>query len=52
MMKAFTSCILNLYTLYNRRIIKTEEKAKVVTSVGGEEFIHFFTALAVLPRMF
>ena len=30
--------------------IKTEEKAKVVASVWGEEFIQFLAALAVLPR--
>ena len=35
----------------HRRRIKTEEKAKVVTSMGGgEEFIQFLAALAVLPR--
>ena len=33
-----------------RRRIKTTEKAKVVTSVGEEEFIKFLAALAILPR--
>ena len=33
------------------RRIQTEEKAKVVASVCGEEFIQFLAALAVLPRM-
>ena len=33
-----------------RRRIKTEAKAKVVTCVWGEEFIQFLAALAVLPR--
>ena len=38
--------------LYRRRRIKTEEKAKVVVSVwgGGDEYIQFFAALAILPR--
>ena len=35
--------------LHHRRRIKTEEKAKVVASVFGEEFIQFLVALAVLP---
>ena len=34
----------------HRRFIKTEEKAKVVASVWGEECIQFLTALAILPR--
>ena len=34
----------------HRRRIKTEEKAKVVASVWGQEFIKFLAALAVLPR--
>ena len=33
----------------HRKRIKTEEKAKVVASVWGEEFIQFLAALAVLP---
>ena len=33
----------------NRRRIKTSEKAKVVASVWGKEFIQFLAALAVLP---
>ena len=32
----------------HRRRIKTEEKAKVVASVCGKEFIQFLAALAVL----
>ena len=32
----------------HRRRIRTEEKAKVVTSVWGAEFIQFLVALAVL----
>ena len=32
----------------HRRRIKTEEKAKVIASVWGEEFIKFLAALAVL----
>ena len=35
--------------LYHRRRIKTEEIAKVVAAVGGEEFIQFLAALAILP---
>ena len=34
---------------HHRRRIKTEEKAKVVASVWGEECIQFFAVLAVLP---
>ena len=34
----------------HRRRIKTEEEAKVVASVWGEEFIKFLAALAILPR--
>ena len=34
----------------HRRRIKKEEKAKVVASVRGEEFIHILAALDVLPR--
>ena len=41
----------NFAYLIHRRRIKTEEKAKVVASVWGEEFIQFPAALAVLPRM-
>ena len=37
-------------TVGHRRRIKTEEKAKVVSFVWGDEFIQFLTALAVLPR--
>ena len=36
--------------VYHRRRTKAEEKAKVVKSVSGEEFIKFLAALAVLPR--
>ena len=35
----------------HRRRIKTEEKAKVVASVWGEEFIQFIATLAVLHWM-
>ena len=39
--------------MHHRRRIKTEVKAKVVATVclggGGEEFIEFLAALAVLP---
>ena len=38
-----------MFQSYQRRRMKTEEKAKVVASVWGEEMIKFFTALAVLP---
>ena len=38
-------------SLSHRRRINTEEKAKVVASVRGAEFIQFLAALAVLPRM-
>ena len=34
----------------HRRRIKTEEKAKVVASVWGEEFIKFPAALAIMTR--
>ena len=34
----------------HRRRIKTEEKAKIVASVWGEDFIKFLAALAVLPK--
>ena len=36
-----------LYVKYRRRI-KTKEKAKVVASVWGEEFIQFLAVLAIL----
>ena len=36
-------------SVVHRRKIKTEEKAKVVASVWGEEFIQFLDALAILP---
>ena len=39
-----------VYCKWYRRMIKTEEKAKVVAFVRGEEFIQFFAALAILPR--
>ena len=43
-----------LWIVYSVRctvyIIKTEEKAKVIASVWGEEFIIFLATLAVLPR--
>ena len=34
----------------HRKRIKTEEKAKVVAAVWGEECIQFLAALAILPR--
>ena len=34
----------------HRRRMKTEEKAKVVASVGEEEFVQFLAVLAVMPR--
>ena len=34
----------------HRRRIKMEEKAKVVSSVWGEEFTQFLAALTALPR--
>ena len=34
----------------HRRRINTKEKAKVVASVWGTEFIPFLATLAVLPR--
>ena len=36
--------------LDHKRRIKTEEKAKVVVSVWGEEFIQFLATTAILPR--
>ena len=39
---------LLFYGLGHRRRIKTGEKAKVVATVWGEEFIKFLAALAVL----
>ena len=42
--------IYNTNRNMHRRSLKTEENAKVVTSVWGEEFIQFLVALAVLPR--
>ena len=40
--------ICTLIEVKHRRRIKTEEKAKVVASVWGEEFIQFLAAIAVL----
>ena len=34
----------------HRRRIELEDKAKVVVSVWGTEFVQFLAALAVLPR--
>ena len=47
--------VLHMYSTFrlqrHRRRIKTEEeKAKVVASVWGKEFIQFLAALAILPR--
>ena len=36
--------------MYHRRRTKTEEKADLVASVWGKEFIQFLAALPVLPR--
>ena len=36
--------------IHRRRRIKTEETAKVLAFVWGEEFIQFLAALAILPR--
>ena len=48
------TAIINFKQYYksdqHRRRIKTEEKANVVTSVWGKEFIQFLAALAVLTR--
>ena len=38
-------------SLQHRRRLKTEEKAKVLAAVWGEEFIQFLAALAVLSGM-
>ena len=35
---------------HHRRWIKTEEKANIVASVCGEEYIQFLVALAILPN--
>ena len=35
---------------HHRRRIKTEEKAKVVAAVRGEEFFQFLAALVILAR--
>ena len=45
---------LNIYSLAlsypHRRRIKTEAKAKVITSIWGTEFIQFLAALAILHQ--
>ena len=38
------------YAVYQRRRIKTEEKAKVVVAPWGAESINFFVALAILHQ--
>ena len=38
-----------LKELRHRRRMELEDKAKVVASVWGEEFVQFLAALAVLP---
>ena len=49
--KGGNSALLLLHpSLYCKRRIKTEEKAKVVAAVWGEEFIQLLAALAILPR--
>ena len=45
-MSAICSC---LKPLPHRRRIYTEEKAMVVASVWGKEFIQFLAALDILP---
>ena len=37
------------YRISHRRRIELEDKAKVVASVWGTEFVQFLAALAVLP---
>ena len=37
-------------TMSHRRRIYTEEKAKVVSAVGGTEFIQFHAALAIVHK--
>ena len=37
-------------SLIHRRRLKTKEKANVVASVWGEEFIQFLAALTIFPR--
>ena len=41
--------VLYCNLLYSRRI-KTEAKARLSLVFGGEEFIKFLAALAILPR--
>ena len=36
--------------LYQRRRVKTEEKAKIVAAIWGTEFIQFLAAVAVLHQ--
>ena len=48
--RAFSRIRIFIYCTHRRRI-KTGEKAKVVTSVWGEDFIQFLSMLAVLHRM-
>ena len=43
------TAILHRLVDTHTRMIKTEEKAKVVASVWWEEFIQFLAALAILP---
>ena len=47
----FCTYSATLLYVHHRRRIKTEEKAKVVASVLGEEFIQLLAALAVLHCM-
>ena len=42
--------LYNVQCTYSKRRIKTEEKAKVVASVCGEEFIQFLAALAIFHQ--
>ena len=42
------AAVFKLLGLFHRRIVNTEEKAKVVAAVWGKEVIHFLAALAIL----
>ena len=50
MSRCLADCSVCFYYSYSHiRRIKTEEKAKVVAYVWGEEFMKFLAALAFLP---
>ena len=42
-------CFKSLVAIIHKRRINPEERAKVVASVWGEEFVQLLAALAVLP---